>query len=482
MGAKAARGMLWNTVETAGVSGVGFIVSILLARLLTPAEFGLVAMLQIFIAVSHVLVDSGLSQALIRRTDRTSAHESTALLLNIGIAGALYLLFFFAAPLIAEFLHTPALTGVIRLLTIVIPLNALCVVQTSRLISALQFRRICFINCTAALISGAVGITLALLGFGVWALVWQQIAMWGGRAMLLWIVSPWRGRLIFDKDAFGTMFNFGWKLLVSSLIDSIWDNIYPLIIGRFFNARLTGLYGRAQTFANYGPVTLSSMVSRVVYPVMCRLRDERERVHNAFRRLTGVISWIVFPVIAWLIASAEPLFSLVLTDKWLPAVPYFRWLCAATSLYPLHALNLGTLKVAGRSDLFLRLELEKRAIGVIMLCATIPFGIDWMCIGLLVSSVLCFGLNAGCSRSFTGLRLPGQVRIILPVIAAAALSGVAGYLAAGFADSRWVQLVFTTAAVVALYMLITFCMGWNYPREVMQVLKNISTNRVALRK
>lgn len=476
MGAKAARGMLWNTLETVGVSGVGFIVSILLARLLTPAEFGLVAMLQIFIAVSHVIVDSGMSQALIRSTGRTAAHESTVLLMNMGIAAALYLLFFCFAPLIAGFLHTPSLTGVIRLLTIVIPLNSLCVVQTSRLVSALQFRRIAFINCTAALLSGAAGIVLALFGFGVWALVWQQIAMWGGRAMLLWMVSPWRGRLIFDKDAFASMFGFSWKLLVSSLIDSIWDNIYPLIIGRFFNARLTGLYGRAQTFANYGPVTLSSMVSCVAYPVMCRLRDDRKRLHSAFRRLAGVVSWIVFPAIAWLIASSEPLFSLVLTDKWLPAVPYFRWLCAATSLYPLSALNLGTLKVAGRSDLFLRLELVKRAIGVIVLCATIPFGIDWMCIGLVVSSVLCFGLNAGCSRSFTGLRLSGQMRIMLPVIAAAALSGVAGYFAAGLAGSRWVQLVFATAAVFPVYMLMTFCLGWRYPRELMQVLRRIDKN------
>lgn len=470
-GRRALRGAAWSALETLGVSGVALIVSVILARVLTPAEFGMIAMLQIFVAVSHVLVDSGFSSALIR-CRRTALHESTALLLNTAVGLGIYAVLYLSAPIVADFYGMPSLAPVMRTLTLAIPLNALCVVQVARLTAEMKFRHLCAVNGAAAVVSAATGLTLAFAGYGVWALVWQQLSVWGTRTLLLWLTLRWTAPLRWGPREFREMSGFGWKLLVSSLIDNLWNNIYAPVLGRCFSLKATGWYWRADTLAMYGPVTLSTMLSRVAYPVFCRISADRLRMAEAMRRLIGVSAWVVFPFMALAMALAEPLFSLVLTDKWLPAVPYFRLLCAAAALYPLHALNLAALNAAGRSDLFLRLEIVKKCLGAAMLIATIPFGVWWVCAGILIFNIICVPVNGAYARTYAGMSWLRQWTVALPMAVSAAVGAMLAYLVCKLQMADWLRIAAGASVMALCYLAAGALWRWRWYDELKRLLDN----------
>ncbi|MCM1005220.1 MAG: lipopolysaccharide biosynthesis protein [Prevotella sp.] len=452
---RAGRGMLWSGMETFGGSIVSVAISVILARLISPQAFGMIALLQIFIAVGQMLAEAGTSQALVRRPSRTRSLESSALMLNLLLGGIFCLILCMCAPLIAGIYAMPNLTRPIKMLALSIPLSAACVVQTARLASSLRFSRLAGVNIISILTGGVVAVTLAFWGYGEEALVWQQLAMYGARAVLLWIASPWLPVLFVSRTEFAALITFSWKLLVSGFIDTVYENMYAPLIGYFFSANTTAMYWRADSLARYAPCGFAFVLQRVSLPAVSRIRNDRTRTRNAYSKLIHCSCWVLFPICAISISLAPPLFDWLLTDRWAGAVPLFRILMIALALYPLHSLNCTALNVYGRSDKFLVLEIVKKCIGVAILCICLPLGVTALCYGLLCSSMLNLAVNILFAWQYTGLGLFSQLRLMLPLAAIAATAGVCAGIVSSDFDKDWQQVLAGAAAGATVYLMLT---------------------------
>lgn len=396
-----------------------------MARVLMPEDYGVVAMLAIFLAVFQTFIDSGFSAALVQKQDRTEVDYSTVFYFNIGISIILFLALFFSAPLIAEFYNTPILTSVTKVVAINLLIIAFSVVPRAKLTVLIDFKTQAKASLTAVVISGTIGIWMAYNGFGVWSLVYQSLLNNGINTLLLWILSKWRPMWVFSVESFKKLFSFGSKLLASALLDTVFRNIYTLVIGRKFAAQQLGYFSRADQFAQFPSANLSGIIGRVAFPVMCELQNDDEKLKNAFYKFLRISSFIIFPLMIGMAALAEPFIRFVLTENWMGSVVLLQILCFALIWFPVHGLNLTLLMAKGRSDLFLRLEIIKKTVGIIILIATIPFGITVMCVGLVVSSVLCLPINAYYTKKYFDISLFQQIKQIFPSLF---LSGSMGVL------------------------------------------------------
>ena len=325
---------------------------ILMARILTPADYGIVGMLAIFIAVSQSLVDSGFSQALIRKQDRSEIDNSTVFYFNIAVGIVLYLLLFFCAPLIADFYNEPLLVPVTRTIGLSVVFNSLAVVQRALLTVKLDFKTQAKASFVGAVISGAIGISLAYTGFGVWAIVWQQISNLVIITILLWIFSKWKPIWVYSWKSFRELFNFGSKLLASGLLNTIFNNLYLIVIGKFFKASDLGYYTRAHQFTDFASSNITGIFQRVTYPVLSTIQNDDDRLADVYRRLLRTSAFIIFPFMTGMAAVAKPMILSFLTKEWLFSAVLIQILCFSQMWYPVHAINLNLLQVKGRSDLF----------------------------------------------------------------------------------------------------------------------------------
>lgn len=413
---KTKKGVIWSTVERFSVQGVQFIVMIVMARLLTPHDYGIIGMLAIFLAIAQSLIDSGFSQALIRKTDRTETDNSTVFYFNLIVSGLLYLVLFLSAPLVAKFYHTPELCPVMRVVCLGIIFNSLAVVQRALLTVNIDFKTQAKASLSAAVMSGVIGITLAYHGAGVWALVVQQLVNLGVNTGLLWVLSSWRPKRVFSWQSFHELFAFGSKLLVSGLIYTIYQNLYTLVIGKLFAPSKLGHYTRAQQFSSFPSSNLTGVIQRVTYPVLCEIRNDEEHLKSVYRRFLKISAFIVFPLMVGLSAVSAPLVHVILGSKWDYCAQLLQILCFAMMWYPIHAINLNLLEVKGRSDLFLRLEIIKEILGVVILCATAPFGLLVMCYGQILNSILSLLINTCYTGKLIGLGFIKQMRDLLPTL------------------------------------------------------------------
>ncbi len=445
--------MAWSALESFGSSGVSFVVSIIMARFLAPKEFGLVAMLQVFIAIACICVDSGMTQALVRRPERRPQEESTALLLNVSVGLAAYVLLFAAAPWVARFYGEPELCPLMQVICLAVPLNALCVVQTARLTSDMRFDLLFKVSASAVLISGALGLALARMGCGVWALAWQQVSMWGIRSMLLWIVSPWKSGWVFSRTEARGLLGFSWKLMGASLLDTLWTNIYPVLIGKFFTPRITGLFWRANSFALLPASTATGVVHRVAYPLLSRAGNSAPRRKILFLRVLGMSAWVIFPIMAILAALSGSIFEALFNEQWQSAAPLFRIICLATMLYPVHALNLMLLNVVGRSDLFLRLEVIKKFLTVAILCVTVPMGVQAICLGMLANSLIALPINMWYSGRYAASGITLQFRFLFPTLCLTLLGALAAAGASALVSNAWLSILLGLCAGLGIYIL-----------------------------
>lgn len=451
--------MLWSGVETALSTGASLLVSVILARLVAPSAFGVIALLQIFIAVGQSFADAGMTQALIRRRCETPSLERTALALNMGVAALLYMLLWLVAPLIADFYNMEQLIRATRLLALSIPLSALCVVQSARLSVRMQFGTQAKANLSAVLAGGIIGVWLAWHGAGINALIWQQVGTWGVRALILWGISPSLGVGRVNGEDARSLTHFGWKLTAASLIDTVWTNIYAPLVGKCFGLGAAAMFWRADSLARYAPQTLASILGRVGLPAMSHIREERQRATQAYRRLIETSAWLIMPVCAIAAAVAEPLIGWVLTDKWLGAVPYFRVLCCVAALYPLHALNCTALNVWGRSDLFLRLEVIKKCIGLTALLISLPMGVYALCWGMLCSSVVCLMLNMWYARPYTQVGIRSQLALSMPAVVMAAGAAGAAWWVSTLISSQAISLLCSVSLGIAIYVAVSIVTG-----------------------
>lgn len=420
---QALSGMIWSSIQTFGNQIIGFGISLILARLLLPSEFGLIAMIGIFMAVSSVLIGSGLGGSLIRTDNPTHVDYSTVFVFNLVGSVILYFLMFVAAPFISEFFKQPQLIEITRIYCIVFIINAFGAVQVTRLHKNLDFKTETKASLSSGFVSGITGVTLAYLGFGVMSLVWMSIVGSIVNVTMLWGQSGWKPSLIFDKQKFKYHFNFGSKLVASSLLDTVFTNAYVLIIGKFFNPTQLGFYNRADSMKQLPVTTLSSILNKVTFPIFAEIKNDDVRLKSVYKQIMKMVIFIIAPILALMAALGEPLLRFLFTEKWLPAVPYFQILCIAGVLYPLHAYNLSILNVKGRSDLFLRLEVIKKILLTVVLLISFFFGIYGLLWGQVIFSCLAFFINTHYSGKFLKYTSLEQLKDISPILLLATSAG-----------------------------------------------------------
>lgn len=429
---KTVKGTLWSSIERFSVQGIQFVVMIIMARILTPSDYGLVGMLAIFIAVSQSLIDSGFSQALIRKQDRTEIDNSTVFYFNIAVGAILYVILWFCAPLIADFYSEPILVPLTRAISLGFVFNSLTVVQRALLTIHLDFKTQAKASLIGSMLSGVVGIWMAYNGFGVWAIVCQQLTNLGIIAICLWLFSHWEPILAYSWKSFRELFNFGSKLLASGLLDTIYRNVYLIVIGKIFQTSDLGYYTRSSQFSDFASSNITGIFQRVSYPVLCSIQDDDERLSDVYRRLLRTSVFVIFPLMVGLAAVAKPFIVTILTEKWLFSATLLVPLCFSGMWYPVHAINLNLLQVKGRSDLFLKLEIIKKIIGVAILCISVPFGLLTMCWAGVVSSIICLVINTHYTGLLIHLGFFRQMHDLLPTLILSLAMGAAVYATVTF--------------------------------------------------
>lgn len=446
---------MWSTLERFSVQGIQFIVMIVMARLLTPADYGLVGMITIFIAISQSLVDSGFSTALIRKQDRSQLDNSTVFYFNIGVGLFLYLILFLCAPVIADFYDEPVLTPITRVISLSVFINSLVVVQRALLTVDIDFKTQAKASLSGAVVSGIVGIWMAYSGYGVWALVVQQLLNLTINMALLWVLSRWRPSLCYSWQSFRELFGFGSKLALSSIIDTVYRNIYLIVIGKVFKAADLGYYTRAHQFSEFPSSNITSIIQRVTFPILCTLQDDDARLRDVYRRFLRLSAFIIFPMMVGLAAVAHPLVILLLKEQWAFAATLLSIICFAMMWYPIHAINLNLLQVKGRSDLFLRLEVYKKLIGVGILCVTLPLGLIPLCFGQIVSSFASLIINTYYTGKLINMGFFMQMRDLLPVLAYSLSMGAIVWGVTSFLPHEWMKLTAGIVTGAVYYVLVT---------------------------
>lgn len=420
--------MIWSFIDSFANQGVQFLVGIVLARILSPREFGLIGMLTIFIAISQSFIDSGFSSALIRKNNCTQKDYSTVFIFNFLVSVIFFFVLFFSAGAVSSFFAEPQLKALLRVLGLALIFSAFGIIQRTILTKRIDFKTQTKVSLVSSISSGVIAISMALTGFGVWSLVALTISRFALNSLFLWIWNKWRPDWVFSRRSFNELFGFGSKLLVSGLIDTTYRNIYYLVIGKYFSAVELGYYTRADQFKAFPSQNLNAIISRVSYPVLSSIQDDKVQLKANYKRLIRSTMLITFVLMLGMAAVAKAMILTLIGEKWLPAVIYLQMLCFVGMFYPLHALNLNMLQVQGRSDLFLRLEIIKKILAVPVIIIGIFYGIKIMIMGMMVLTLIAYYLNSFWSGKFIGYSFLEQVKDILPSFLLAALVGAAVFV------------------------------------------------------
>lgn len=413
---RTISGLIWQYAEKCGAEVIQFVVSIIIARILSPSDYGLIGLITVFISVAGVFVSSGLGQALVQRKEIDNKDYSTVFFYSLAFSVLIYGILFFIAPYIAKFYSSPTLIQIVRVLGLTVIVGSINGVQRSYVQKTMQFRRFFVSTLWGKGISAIIGISLAYAGYGVWALVGQQLSMTITDTVVLWITVKWRPQLTFSVKRMKEMFSFGWKLLCSSLIDTVYSNIYSLVIGKTYSTSDLGFYNRGKQFPMLIINNINASIQSVLFPVLSEVQDEKERLKSMVRRSMVTSTFIIFPAMAGLAAIAEPLTVILLTDKWLPAVPFIQFCCFTYAFWPISTANLQAINALGRSDIFLKLEIIKKIIGIVVLCLTLPHGLMVMMTARCFNTVLSSFINAYPNKKLLGYTYWEQVKDMLPSI------------------------------------------------------------------
>lgn len=439
---KTIRGAGWSFADSIFTYGVTFIVGIILARLLGPEEYGLIGIITIFTSIFSSIVDSGFSNALIRKNNATETDYNTVFITNLVISLGLFFVLFFSAPIISNFFNEPKLTPLIKAMSSILIINAFAIVQRTLLVKKIDFKTQTKCSVISSVLSGIIGVAMAYLGCGVWALVAQQISRGLFNTASLWIFNKWLPNFSFSWASFKTLFSFGWKILVSGLINTIWEKVANFVIGKCYSTESLGQYTRASQFSDIFSNNLTAVVQRVSYPALSQIQDNVAHLKAAYKRVIKTTMLVSFTLLLGLAACAKALVLTLVGEQWLPCVPYLQIMCFSAMLTPLQAINLNMLQVQGRSDLFLKLEIIKKTIGVIPIMLGVLIGIYWMLIGFCFTSLIALYLNSYYSGPFLHYSVKEQIYDILPSFAGALLMSF-GVFCISFLpfSSLWVLLL-----------------------------------------
>ena len=450
---KVFSNLLWRFAERSGAQIVAFVVSIVLARLLAPEAYGTIALVTVFTSVLQVFIDSGMGVALIQKKDADDLDFSSVFYFNVVICLVLYVIVFFLSPWIASFYHDSELIPVVRVLSLTLVISGVKNIQQAYVSRTMQFKRFFYATLGGTLGAAFLGITMAYLGYGVWALVAQQLFNASVDTIILWVTVKWRPKCIFSFHRLKELFDFGWKMFISALLDRFYNESRQLIIGRMYSPADLAYYNRGQQFPNIVVNNINASIDSVLLPAMSKEQDDFSRVRHMTRRSIKSGTYIIAPLMMGLAFMANGIVRLLLTDKWIFCVPYLRIFCITYMFYPLHTANLSAIKALGRSDLFLGLEIIKKVIGAVLLLVSMWFGVLIMAYSLLIGSLINQVINSYPNRKLLNYSYIDQMKDILPNIILACIMGIGVWTISFVPLPLFIQIVLQVIAGAGIYIL-----------------------------
>lgn len=467
---KTVKGVAWSGIDNVVKAGVTFIVSIVLARLLTPDDYGLIGIIAIFTAVCQSFIHAGFSSALIRKKDATDDDYNTVFIVNLSVSILLYVVIFACSPLIADFFHRQELIALTRVSSLSMIIGALALVQQTRLTKRIDFKTQTKITLCASFSSGIIGIMMALIGFGVWALVAQTLTLQIITTALLWFYNKWIPQLRFSTESFRELFGYGWKMMLSGLLDTIWKELYQVIVGRFYSPATLGQYTRSKEFAKLLSSNLTMVIQRVTFPVLSNIQDDKERMVAAYRKVIKTTMFVTAVGMFFLGAISEPLLYCLIGPKWHEAAVYLPLICISGSLYPLHAINLNMLQVQGRSDLFLGLEIIKKIIALAPLMIGAFIGILPMLYTSIITGVIAYFLNSYYSGRLIGYSSWMQVKDVAPSYGVAILLSLSVFFLRYLPLSNWLILPIQIVVGIAVFSIMMRMLDMTEYKELKSIV------------
>lgn len=441
----------WGAIEKFSIQGIRFILGLIMARLLSPTDYGQISLIMLFIVISDVLVDSGFTNALIRKSNHVKQDFSTAFYFNFGIAVLCYVILFLISPWIAEFFNVPILKPLIRVQAISIIINSLVAVQLAMLTIKLDFKAIAKCNMTASIVSGIVGVVLAYIGLGVWALVWQTITASIITLICVCLICKWLPLAGFSKSSFRSMFSYGSKLLASSLINKVYQNLSTIIIGRFYSAKVLGNYDRGASLAAFPADNINTIIQKITFPIMAKIQDDEERLIHIYKKYIQILSMVIFFSCILLASIAKPLIGLILSSKWSGAIIFMQIYTFSVCFNHIDGVNLNLLYVKGRSDLVLKLELIKKSLSTLVLFASIPFGVVAICLSRVIYSLITLISDAYYTGKFYNYGFLKQVKDVWLYFVLSILSCIPAYAISYTKLPDAIALIIGCTTAITLY-------------------------------
>lgn len=449
---KTKKGIHWTFVNQLCTNGLQFLVGVVMARLLTPSDYGITALPTVFIAIALVFIESGFGSAMVRKQQLSDEDLSTAFYYSMTIGVLCYITMFLTAPWIAEFYNTPILTPLIRITALSFLWIPLTTPQSIILKRELNFKTPARISITTKIIGAIIGIILAYKGLGVWSLVIMHVVSSFLTFIQTWVVVKWIPRTSWSNKSFKYLWGYGNKILLSSLIDNLYRNITPIIIGKFYSTKLLGVYNRAKTYADLPSQQGTSVLQQVTFPVLSKIQDDKQSLAKNYRRMLKASAFVIFPIMVLLAALAKPFVILLVTEKWVDSILLLQLMCFSTMWYPIHSINLNLLQVVGRSDLFLKMEIWKKCIGLVVMACTLPFGIIYFVAAGIVCSFISLIINTYYSGKLINVGFKTQMKDLLPTFCLSLCIFVVVLLLNAFIENLVIQLIVGVTVGSILYL------------------------------
>ena len=471
---QAVHGAIWVFAEQFGSQLIGFVLNLILARILMPADFGTIALFGIVMSIGNVLVQGGMSSSLIRNAQNDERDYSTVFWFNIASAILIYLVIYLIAPLFARFYEVEILTSLIRVFSLILIIDSFAMVQGAKFVKELDFKKNFKIQLPSLLIGGACGVYFAMNGYGVWSLVYYSLIQNSIFMIQHWLYSSWRPSFAFDMQKFKYHFGFGVNMTLSALLEVIFSNLYSIIIGKKYSTEDLGYYNRADSLKQLPISNIATTLNKVTFPLFAKIGNDDERLRHSYRELQMLVMFVIAPLVGIMIVAAEPLIRFLYTDKWLPAVPYFKILCIAGLLYPIHAYNLNILQIKGRSDLFLRLEVIKKIIIVVVIAVCLNFGIIALVWGQVFISILSLFVNTYYTGRYLNYPIYKQLYDLSTSILIASSIGIGLWLLDGqylVNQSDLLRILTITVIFLVLYMAVSVMMKRNELKLIKALIK-----------
>ena len=477
LGHKASKGAVWASVDKFGTMGLQFAVNLILARILSPADFGMIGMLAIFIAVSQTLIDSGFASALIQKKTPTQTDFSTIFYWNIAFSSLLYLILYVAAPYIARFYSMPMLSEVLRVVALNLVITGALAIQRTRLQKDLAFKTICVVNIGSYICGGVLAVCMAYHGWGVWSLVWMQLVYGLASVILLAIITGWKPTFVFSRSSLKELFGFGGFIMAANILQTICQNLQGLIIGKRFSATQMGYFSQAYKLDQISSYSIPQVIVQVMYPVYSSVQDDRKRLNDIVILSMRVISFIIFPILSTLIIVAEPLIQFLYGDKWIPCVPYFRILCLGGFFVCLQNINFYAVAAVGKSKALFKWSFYKWGFLLIALLIGMNFGMYGILCGMVLSSINIFIANAYLAAKHTGLSISQQLKSLLPLFCFSGFITILGYTLISFG----LNIILISIILLLVYLAICYSVKLKAIQDTKDILMRIIKHEVSIR-